>query len=539
MFCKILTTIMDSWDQVGSADKDLEQLYEFLIERGSPASGRELALYLIDLRWRDEQQEIAQAAARTSSTYQPKQTYTIGQRVHFTASGNREGTIKKIRSGDNPRLGEFQVMTVKFDDEPSTLEFAMNFTREHPLNLDGAQTKETLGLSKQQIVERYVDAIQARLVQRLRSDKEFVRSGDQVFLKELVPQINPGYLNLAEAAIEQSGDAIRTSDLLPILQMTDTKGPAATFAVNSAMSSDPRFDNVGPTGDSRWYLTRLEPPEAIEHPPVLRAAHTQITTLAPEFETIAAELYDEADLNGNGQVLPGPREETPAIVSEPAAHANASVTIILTYPHRSSGTLPLTPAVRALLPEFSRARFRFTLEDASSHTKIAVFAVRDGNYVAGLRQWFNAWRISPGALVTLRHGADPMTLIIDPQLQRERGLWVRVARVSDGHLTFGQERRPLAHKYDEEMLIVVGDPLGIEQLSQSSQSKLPLGILLEEIFPELAKLSSAGSVHAKTLYSAVNFVRRAGPRAVLSALTENRTFTSTGGGYFVLNDTRH
>jgi hypothetical protein len=106
-------------------------------------------------------------------------------------------------------------------------------------------------------------------------------------------------------------------------------------------------------------------------------------------------------------------------------------------------------------------------------------------------------------------------------------------------LTFGQERRPLAHKYDEEMLIVVGDPLGIEKLSESAQSRLSLGELLEEIFPELAKLSSAGSVHAKTLYSAVNFVRRAGPRAVLSALTENRTFTSTGGGYFVLNDTRH
>lgn len=514
---------MDSWDQVGSADNDVERLYEFLLERGAPTSGRELALHLIELRWREEQEEIAQAAARTSPTFQPKQTYAVGQRVHF-AFGNREGVVKKIRAGDNPRFGTFQVMTVKFDDDATLREFAMGLTCEHPLNQDRVQAKESLGLSQQQIVEQFGEGIQVRIVQRLRADKEFVRSGDQVFLRELIPQINPGYLNLAEAAIEQGGDAIRTVDLLPILQMTDTKGPAATFAVNSAMASDPRFDNVGPTGDSRWYLTRLEPPEAIEHPQVLQAAHAHVASLAPELETIAAELYDEADLNGNGLMIAAARDE---------------ITIILTYPHRSAGTLPLTPAVRALLPEFSRARFKFSLEDASSRKKTAAFAVSDGNYIAGLMQWFNAWRISPGAMITLRRGADPLTLVIDPQLQRERGLWVRVARVADGRLTFGQERRPLAHKYDEEMLIVVGDPLGIEKLAESAQSKLPLGVLLEEIFPELAKLSSAGSVHAKTLYSAVNFVRRAGPRAVLSALTESRTFTSAGGGYFVLNDTHH
>ena len=61
---------------------------------------------------------------------------------------------------------------------------------------------------------------------------------------------------------------------------------------------------------------------------------------------------------------------------------------------------------------------------------------------------------------------------------------------------------------------------------------------MEEIFPELAKLSGAGRVHAKTLYSAVNLIRRAGPRTVLGALTESRAFASVGGGYFVLHDQR-
>ncbi len=532
-------SVIDFWEQVGSADADAERLYEFLIERGSPASSRELALHLIEWRWREEQEQIAQAAALTSATYQPKQTYSVGQRIHFAAFGNREGVVKKTRPGDNPRLGAFQVITVKFDEDPSLREFAMAFVREHPLNQELARSKESLGISLQEITARYGESVQARIVQRLSADKEFVHSGDQWFLKELIPTINPGYLNLAEAAIEQSGDAVRTSDLLKVLDMTDTKGAAATFALNSALATDPRFDNVGPKGDSRWYLTRLEPPEAIEHPPVLLAAHTHIGALAPELETIAAELFDEADLNGNAQTSVIPRDETLAPNARPEVSlGSAGVNLILTYPHRYAGTLPLTPAVRALLPEFSRARFRFSLEDVSSHKKIAGYAVRDGNYIAGFSQWFNAWRISPGAMINLRRGVDPLTVVIDPQLLRERGLWVRVARVAEGRLTFGQERRPLAHKYDEEMLIVVGDPLGIEKLSESPQSKLPLGVLLEEIFPELAKLSSAGRVHAKTLYSAVNFVRRAGPRAVLSALTESHAFTPTGGGYFVLNESK-
>jgi len=113
---------------------------------------------------------------------------------------------------------------------------------------------------------------------------------------------------------------------------------------------------------------------------------------------------------------------------------------------------------------------------------------------------------------------------------------VRVARGVNRRLTFAQEKRPVSHKYDEDMLILIGDPVGIDLAAQSAREQHSLAALLEEIFPELAKLSGAGRVHAKTLYSAINLIRRAGPRAVMSALTESRAFTSVGGGYFVLND---
>ncbi len=514
--------VSDFWNALGTNNTDIERAYGFVLERGAPVSGRELAAHLIEWRVREEEKRLAEIAARSAPPYQPKENYPVGQRLVFTALDNREGVVKQVRAGQNPRLGEFQIAAVQLDGETKPREFAMAYAGSHPLNEERAPLMD-LGVKPEEAIAQYGDAVRARLVQRLGADKEFVHLDDGWFLRGLLPEIHEGYLNLAEAALEQANDAMRTADLVKILEIPETaKKSAAAFALGLALAQDARFEDVGPTDDARWFLTRLELPTVRERPRVLEAAHARKTLLAPELETIVAELFDEADLNGD--------------VDTPVAEPRDEVTLILTYPHRHAGTLPLTPIVRALLPAFTHPRLRFNFVDVSTHEKFAGYAVKDGAYIAGLNNWFNARKLSPGAYITLKRGSDPLTILIDYQPQRERGLWVRVARGMNGHLTFSQERRPLAHKYDEEMLIVIGDPLGIEAAAQNAREQQSLAVLLEEIFPELAKLSGAGRVHAKTLYSAVNLIRRAGPRAVMGALTESRAFISVGGGYFVLND---
>lgn len=510
----------DFWNEVGTTDKDVEHLYGFILECGAPVSGRELAAHLIEQRVREGEKKLAELASRSAPIYQPKQTYAAGQRLLFAALGNREGVVKKVRAGDNPRLGEFQVISVQFADESKPREFAAAYSALHPLNEDRAKPTELLGLVPAQALAQHGDRVRAAIAQRLSADKEFVRLGDEWFLKGLLPEIHAGYLNLAEAAIEQAGDAVRTSDLRHVLELPGgAKKSATLFALTAALSKDARFEDVGPTGDVRWFLTRLEPPEARERPAILHVAPAAQVTLPDELEAIAAELQDEADLNGDFKT-PTPREE---------------VALILTYPHRQAGTLPLTPAVRALLPDFTNPRLKIVFEDASTHEKIAGYAVAEGKYLAGLGKWFSAGKLSPGAYVTIKRGADALSLLVDYQPLRERSLWVRVARGAGGQLTFSQEKRPVSHRYNEEMLIVIGDAIGIEAVAQSARQQ-SLATLLEMIFPELAKLSGAGRVHAKTLYSAINLIRRAGPRAVMSALVESHAFSSVGGGYFVLNE---
>jgi len=513
----------DFWTTIGTIPTDIERVYAFLLERGAAASSREIAAHLIEWRIKEEERRLAEAAARRAPTYQPKEIYSVGQRLIFSALDNREGPVIRVRAGDNPRLGAFQVITVQFEGEAKPREFAMVYTAPHPLNEERSPLPEFM-MKPEEAMAKYGETVRAALVQRLSADKEFVHLNDGWFLRGLLPAIHDGYLNLAEAAIEQAGDAQRTADLVKILDFPESvKKSAATFALNLALANDARFEDVGPVGDPRWFLTRLELPEARERPKILEALPAHKVVLSGELETIAAELFDEADLNGEAQVPPAPRAE---------------ITLVLTYPHRRAGTLPLTPPVRALLPPFEHPRLRLHFVDATTQEKFAGCAVNESYYLAGLTNWFNARRLSPGAYVMLKRGANPLTLLIDYQPQRERSLWVRVARGINGRLTFSQEKKPLSHKYDEDMLIVIGDPLGLEVAAQRAREQPSLAALLEEIFPELAKLSGAGRVHAKTLYSAVNLIRRAGPRTVLGALTESRAFASVGGGYFVLHDQR-
>ncbi len=515
----------DFWNEVGTTDADVEHLYGFLLERGAPATSRELMAHLIEWRVREEEKKLAELAARRSPLYQPKQTLEVGQRLAFTAFGNREGVVKKVRAGDNPRLVEFKVIAVQFADEPKPREFAAEYAAPHPLNEDHIKSAESLDQTPEQAIAQHGEAVRTALVKRLSGDKEFVHVGDEWFLKGLLPEIPAGYLNLAEAAIEQANDAVRTADLLKVLDLPGTaKKFAALFALGSALETDGRFEDVGPAGDVRWYLTHLEFLEARERPAILEAAPVSKISLSGELEIIATELFDEADLNGD--------------VGKPPAAPRDEITLILTYPHRQAGTLPLTPLVRALLPEFTRPRLKINFLDATTQEKFTGYAVADGHYLAGLSQWFAARKLSPGAYVLLKRSANPLTLTIDYQPQREHSLWVRVARGVNGHLVFSQEKRPIAHKYDEEMLIVIGDPVGLDAVAQSARQQRSLAVLLEDVFPELAKLSGAGHVHAKTLYSAINLIRRAGPRTVMGALTESHAFSSVGGGYFVLNEAR-
>jgi hypothetical protein len=63
---------------------------------------------------------------------------------------------------------------------------------------------------------------------------------------------------------------------------------------------------------------------------------------------------------------------------------------------------------------------------------------------------------------------------------------------------------------------------------------------LTRLFPEIAKLSGQGLVHAKALYSALNLTRRCGTVPVFAELTRRACFDPVGDGNWVYDESlRH
>jgi hypothetical protein len=97
------------------------------------------------------------------------------------------------------------------------------------------------------------------------------------------------------------------------------------------------------------------------------------------------------------------------------------------------------------------------------------------------------------------------------------------------------QKRPIACEYDELCLIDEPDrEIGDALRAQERALNRPLRELVRLVYLELAKLNPSVTVHGKTLYTAVNVLRRCPPGLVFATLFGVRQFITTGDGYWVL-----
>jgi hypothetical protein len=90
--------------------------------------------------------------------------------------------------------------------------------------------------------------------------------------------------------------------------------------------------------------------------------------------------------------------------------------------------------------------------------------------------------------------------------------------------------------YDDMMMIGMNDLEAADQVwIRSEEESWSLARIMVRLFPELAKLSPQNTVHAKTLYSAVNMVRRCPPGPIFAELVRQPSFISMGENYWRFN----
>ena len=289
-----------------------------------------------------------------------------------------------------------------------------------------------------------------------------------------------------------------------------------------ALEADARFDNVGDSGRDIWYLRRLTPEKVIVPPArlVIESEPYDRQVIDQELLLIEREIDDE----GSGEEIMGP--------SRPIYRT----TIALIYPHWRAGTLPLTVRTLGLFPRATTHHTPIVLVDGQTGSKMQGWVVHEASMVYGLESWYQRHELPVGAYVKLERTRDPRVITVDFEPRRLKRLWAPVATAKDGELEFQMRKLPITCEYDEHLTVGEDRPLAIDKVWQQVHARGDsLFQIMVRIVPELTKLSPQATVHAKTIYSAVNVLKRVPPGPVFAQLSAEPCFVSMGGGYWTFD----
>lgn len=512
-------------DQFEVNANDLDFLYNLLLDTQSSKHLYDLATALIQEYVRRENAQIETELAK-GTVYLPKSQYKIGQTLVFPALEFTTGEVTDIRPGQNPEHGNFDVIKVRFTS--GTREFASSLQTSHRLNQANGNhlLHDAAQLSAEEIYALYQDEINESILYTLEEGDrhaEFVEVDGVWLLADMLADIHEGHLNIAEALIDVHAKPQTTEQLLGELDLdANVSKTMQHISLEHALDTDERFDKVQREGKVAWFLRRMEPDEVNKVPAALRPIQVRYNRAVLSVELLQTEW--EIDDEWGESTL---SSELPTVVP------NTSFTLI--YPHRRYGTIPLNGRTRNFFPNGQDGKATITLVDGRWGGKYTGWVVHEGRYVTGLSKWMSDHALPVGSLITLERTADPNEIVVDFRTRRPKREWARIATpdLEKLHLTFEMNKIQVACEYDEAMIVADQDTAAIDRLRQQ-MAGIDLSDLIDQIVPELTKLNPQGTTHAKSVYSAVNIVRRVAPGPVFFSLLNNRRFHDAGTGHFAL-----
>lgn len=508
---------------------DIDALIADLLEGETPLPVDVLARRVIELRLERDAQALADRYADLIP-YDPTKSYKKGQAIAFQGEQLTIGVVTAVENGLDPAgfcgrsYGKFKRITVDFNGDTATYAAELAEGVVEPVASDlltalpGAET-----MSLDEIMDASGDAILKAVDEALQSNPTLVRIAGKWFVRDLMQEVTVGHLNLAEAVLDiAEGGPLTTREILEqIGGLGDSPLELQEFSLNYAMNEDDRFDEVGPAGEVLWYLKRQEPAEVREKPALLR--YTRIDydrdLLTADMLALEAEVDDELS----------PFDTVQGVTE---------ATVRLIYPHRRLGTIPLNSHTRAIFPTARRApRINITLVDARDGETYSGWVVNEELYVYGAAEIYRKHHLPLGAQITVRRSKTPGHIIVDAPTFRPRVEYVPVMSVKDDRVQFELQTRQIGAKFDEQMILGIDELAPIEALAKSlTQQRKNLSAILKLVIPALARLSPQGAAHAKTIYSAVNVLRRCPTGVVLATLEANPDFENVADHYWKLSD---
>jgi hypothetical protein len=513
----------DYWETLQIQEEDIEFLYNRLMETEIPLTSWELTTALVEGRILREKRSVEEQRTSGGDTYKPVEHYKIDQRLVFPIFAWRKGKVVSVRPGQNPDLGDFQVIKVDFENGEQK-EMAAGLD-DHKLNQPIEIYEDDESLNFEAVIDNYADILLKRMEETLENNPDFIRIAGRWFPKALLVDINTGHLNLAEAVLDmQGGGPLPTSAFLSQIGLSEEDNQKLVmFSLDLGLQEDPRFDEVGPAGEVLWYLHRLEPPEVLEVPVYLRYQEIEHdrSLLTEDMLALERDLDDEL---------------SPLDFKFPKVN---EVKLPLLFPHLRAGTLPLSGRIRHLFPTaYEAPRIRFILVDGETGEKFPGWVVRKHRYIFGLRQWYEKHGLMPGSNLIVKRGEKPGEVIVRVDGRRSNREWVRTVLVgSDGGIVYAMLKQTVEASFDERMSIAVPDPAPLDQIwTRIEKDRTTFERIVVNTVRELSKLNPQSHVHATELYAAVNIVKRCPPAPILALLTARPWFVHVGDLHYRFED---
>jgi hypothetical protein len=239
---------LDFWvEDYAPSPSELEALYAFTLESGKPVELETLSAEAIRRRVSRLAEAHAAATKGSGRIYSPAERYKKGEKLIFAALEGLTGSVEGVRAGNNPHYGAYEVVTVTTAD--GAREFAAGLGTPHPLS----QTQ--VDVSPDEVAARFASIVAPGLATVLGADPEWVHYGHHWCLRGLLPEVNVGHLNLAEAVAMLADGPLSSGEFLPELDLPgDAPVQAKEFALILALSRDARFRNVGALEAPLWAL---------------------------------------------------------------------------------------------------------------------------------------------------------------------------------------------------------------------------------------------------------------------------------------------
>jgi hypothetical protein len=508
------------WTTYQISESDLDFLYNHLLENEIPLNKSELTKVLLSHRIESLKATIQSDRLSGGSVYFPKDIQKVGQSLVFPHLGWKKGVVNGIRPGVNPTFPGLQILDIEFSDHQHAT-YASNLEN-HVLNNPTIEENDPL-LQEDKVFSQFGNQLSLKLEQILAINDDLVCIAGSYFPRSLLVDVSIGHLNLCEAVLEiEGGGPLTSKELIAQVELpTDVNANLTEFSLNLALQEDERFDEVGPAGETLWFLKRLEPAEVQTTPVSLRfyGENVSLPEDLVQYQSLGFEVCDELE-------------------TECECDCENEVTLSLTYPHWRAGTLPLTSKLKLMFPTAHEApRVKFIFIDERSNSRFSGWVVRPEKYVYGLKDWYQKEAFIPGSLITVSRSKVPGEVIVKATKPRNIKEWIRTVLVgADGGIVFALLKQVVTCTFDERMAIVVSDVSAIDQVWESYKQKMPIEKTVLSIMRELSKLNPQGHIHAQEIYAAVNVVRRCPPSLLVNTLFTQPWAQHVGNLYFRVNE---